>query len=166
MIKKTTYYLLLLLTITGCAQEAEDTIRLMPEGYQGPVLIIFNQKYGTPKEYEGDKRLYRIPENGILRTQFGPNYGMQKHQFFYVDNEGNRTEIPFLVVNTNEATKEIEPNKLYTYFERAISESFGINAKGEEYSIPPARTFYVGSLQDIDKEHQELLNFTFKHHHN
>ena len=81
MIKKTTYYLLLLLTITGCAQEAEDTIRLMPEGYQGPVLIIFNQKYGTPKEYEGDKRLYRIPENGILITQYGPNYGMQKQQF-------------------------------------------------------------------------------------
>ncbi len=44
--------LMLLITIVGCAQKAEDTIRLIPEGYEGSVMIIYNQKDGVPKEYQ------------------------------------------------------------------------------------------------------------------
>lgn len=165
MIKKIAYFILLLLTITSCAQEAEDTIRLIPEGYKGAVLIIFNQKDGIPKEYENGKRIYRIPENGVLKTQFEPNYGVQNHQFFYVDKEGDRTEIPFVMVQNNEVLSEVKDNeKVYAYFENTIGEGFGVNANNEEYSIPAARTFYIGDLKDIDKDYREQLNFTFKHH--
>ena len=164
MIKKIGYCILFLLTINSCAQQGEDSIRLIPEGYQGVVLIIFNQEDGEPKEYQDGKRIYRIPENGILKSQFEPNYGIQKHQYFYVNSEGEKTEIPFVLVNNKEVIKEITPNNIYAYFEKAMGKSFGIDAQGKEYIIEPARTFYVGSLKDIDKEHRELLGFTFKHH--
>jgi hypothetical protein len=168
MIKKITYYLLLLLTITSCAQEAEDTIRLIPEGYQGTVLIIFNQEDGTPKEYEGGKRVYKIPENGILKTQFKPNYGVQKHEFFYVNNKGERTEIPFVVTQNEKEFSEKSNDKIYAYLEQTLGKVEKYDPKTKEllYTIQPARTFYVGNLIDIDKDYQEQLNFTFKHHKN
>lgn len=165
MIENVAYYILLLLTITGCTQEAEDTIRLIPEGYTGSVLIIFKQEDGKPREYEDGKRVYKIPDNGVLKTQFEPNYGVQTHQFFYVDKEGNRTEIPFVLVQNKAVLKEVkDKEKVYAYFENTIGEGFGVDSNNVEYSIPPARTFYIGNLKDIDKKHKELLNFTFKHH--
>lgn len=167
MIKKITYCLFLLLTIISCAQKAEHTIRLIPEGYKGAVLIIFSQKNGEPKEYEGKKRVYRIPENGVLRTQFEPNYGVQNHQFFYVNSSNSRTEIPFVLVQGKETLDEIKNDgKTYAYFEKAIGEGFGIGVDNKEYSLPPARTFYIGDLTTIDKDQRQQLKFTFKYHKN
>ena len=94
-IKKLKYFVILICVCSCAQQKAEDTVRLIPEGYIGSVLVIFNQENGEPKEYEEGKRIYRIPENGVLKTQFEPNYGMQNHQFFYVDKKRSRTEIPF-----------------------------------------------------------------------
>lgn len=165
MIKNIAYYLLLLLIITGCAQEAEDTIRLIPEGYQGTVLIIFNQEDGTQKEYEGNKRVYRIPENGVLNTQFKPNYGMQKYEFFYVNDKGERTEIPFVMTQDKKGFDEKDNGKTYAYLEQTLGKIEKYDPKTKEllYTVQPARTFYIGNLVDVDKDHQEQLNFTFKH---
>lgn len=165
-IKILIYSLILLVSVMSCGQKTEDTVRLIPKGYKGSVLVIFNQENGEPKEYENGKRVYRIPENGVLKTQFEPNYGVQNHQFFYVNKEGNRTEIPFVLVQNKEVLSEIKDDKkiVYAYFENTIGEGFGINDNNEEYSIPPARTFYIGNLKDVDKDYREQLNFTFKHH--
>ncbi len=167
LLKKLKYFVLLI-CISSCAQQGEDSIRLIPEGYQGAVLIIFNQEDGAPKEYEEGKRVYRIPENGVLKTQFKPNYGIQNHQFFYLNNKGERTEIPFVVINSKEEAKEIDSNSMHAYFEKTLGkvERYDPDTKELLYTIQPARTFYVGKLKDIDSEHRELLNFTFKHHKN
>ncbi len=168
MIKKVTY-LIVFLTVFSCAQKAEDTIRLIPEGYEGSVLIIFNQNDGAPKEYEGDKRVYRIPENGVLRTQFEPNYGVQKHSFFYVSSEGERTGIPFVMTqNDGIFDKNDGDDKTYAYLEQTLGkvEKYDPDSKELMYTIEPARTFYLGKLVDIDKDYREQLNFTFKHHKN
>ena len=160
--------ILLLVSITGCAQkQAENTIRLIPKDYIGPVLVIFNQQEGEAKEYEGDKRVYKIPENGVLKTQFEPNYGVQKHEYYYVDNNGKRTEIPFVNVYDKDALKSIK-NKdgIYAYWEQALGEGLNVSADSEKSKVEPARTFYIGNLKDIDKEYREQLNFTFKHHKN
>ena len=46
---------------------------LFPENLRGAVYIIYDQKNGEPKVYENNRRLYQIPDNGILFTQFKPN---------------------------------------------------------------------------------------------
>lgn len=93
---KITGLLVVLFLYTSCSRQGEDSIRLIPEGFEGPVMIIYNQSDGASIEYEGDKRLYRIPSDGVLRTQFKPNYGHQIHEFYYINREGKRTPIPFV----------------------------------------------------------------------
>jgi len=80
----------------SCFRRGEDSIRLIREGFEGPIMIIYNQSDGVPIEYEGHKRLYRIPPDGVLRTQFKPNYGHQVHEFYYVNPKEKRTPIPFV----------------------------------------------------------------------
>lgn len=104
--------------VLGSCKFAEDSIWLIPEGYVGPVIIIFNQPEGAPKKYENGKRVYEIPENGILRTRFGPNNGIQKHWYFYVNADGNRTPIEYIDQwEINE--RKYSPEKVYAFDEGA-----------------------------------------------
>jgi hypothetical protein len=71
---------------------------LLPAGYEGPVVVVFDQENGAPAEQEGTERIYRIPNDGVLFTQF-PSAGGYRAKFWYEDEEGERTEIP--VVNSS-----------------------------------------------------------------
>ena len=166
MIQNVACCLVFLLTLTGCAQQGDDTIRLIPEGYMGTVLIIFNQEDGTPKEYDNGKRIYRIPENGILKTQFEPNYGSQKNQFFYENDIGERKEITFVNVENDEYLKIARSDDTFAYLEYTLGkvEKYDPNTRELLYTIQPARTFYIGNLSDVDQDYQEQLDFTFKNH--
>jgi hypothetical protein len=72
---------------------AQHEVHLIPSGYRGPVIVIFNDSAGAAKEYENRARLYRIPPSGILRTQFGPNDGWRRADYYYLDVHGYRTRI-------------------------------------------------------------------------
>jgi hypothetical protein len=76
----------------------EEEIHLLPEGFEGPVVIVFNKSDGQPKEYERKKRVYRIPPNGVLKTQFAESSGTWKWrnaEYFYVGKDGSRAPIPY-----------------------------------------------------------------------
>lgn len=81
----------------GCKQKGEQEIYLLPKGYTGHVLVILNQKNGTPKKYEGKARVYEIPENGILKTQFSNNEGWTELPQFYYDRIDKQNQIPVKV---------------------------------------------------------------------
>lgn len=69
-----------------------DPTVLIPQNFEGGVLVVFNQENGKPEEWEGRKRLYRIPENGVLEIQFSPPQGLREYaEFYFVDSIGNRT---------------------------------------------------------------------------
>ena len=72
---------------------AQHEVHLIPADYRGPVIVIFNDSTGAVKEYEGRARLYRIPPSGILRTQFAPNEGWARPDYYYVDALGRRSRI-------------------------------------------------------------------------
>jgi hypothetical protein len=73
---------------------ADPEIHLIPEGYTGEVTIVFNAPDGASFDVEDGARLYRIPVNGILFTQFPVNYGMDRsRKFFLVTPYGDRHEI-------------------------------------------------------------------------
>lgn len=74
----------------------QNSIHLIPEGYIGPIIIIFDQPNGLKKRYEKGWRVYEIPNNGILKTQFGPTYGIQQHFYYYVDDSGKRKPLTYL----------------------------------------------------------------------
>src|ERR1700748_9632 len=87
-------YVIALMQLTSSCKRSEPTIYLIPEGYTGRVVVVFNQtgkpikykdnynhdaiyvsKVGTPVKYENGHRVYEIPSNGILLTQFESTYG-------------------------------------------------------------------------------------------
>ncbi len=49
---------------------ASANVFLIPEGYKGRVLIVHSCEDGVEKEFEGMRRVYRIPASGVLKTQF------------------------------------------------------------------------------------------------
>ncbi|HEX8334937.1 MAG TPA: hypothetical protein VF622_20090, partial [Segetibacter sp.] len=49
-----------------------------------------------PKEFEGFRRVYKIPETGVLFTKFKQTQGIHNRKFFYVTNNGNRKELGIL----------------------------------------------------------------------
>lgn len=64
---------------------AEREIHLIPDGYVGPVLIVFGVKDAGLPEYERGARVYRIGADGTARTRLPSNPGIQRDRFFYAD---------------------------------------------------------------------------------
>jgi hypothetical protein len=69
---------------------------LIPENYKGPVFVIFNQTDGQPKEYEGRRRLYRIPSTGVLFSEFKDEQGWINQEYYYVTATGQRKKLGVL----------------------------------------------------------------------
>ncbi|MFL1407237.1 DUF6843 domain-containing protein [Marinobacter sp. M1N3S26] len=83
---------------SGCtyASDREPETYVIPEGFVGQFYLVFNISGGQEQEYEGDSRLYRIPDSGFLLMQSDPNGGWiesDRIRFFYVSEDGERTEI-------------------------------------------------------------------------
>ena len=68
------------------------TTHLLPDGFTGPVVIVFGIFDGSPS-HEGFQRLYRIPPGGVLLTQLPPPAGLERERFFSVDPSAGRTEV-------------------------------------------------------------------------
>jgi hypothetical protein len=83
--KKILYFCILILVLfTGC-ESGEKEILIVPRNFHGYILILYNQEAGSPEEYDGSKRVYKIPDNGILRTQFKYNSGWRYPSEYYYE---------------------------------------------------------------------------------
>lgn len=74
----------------------EKETYLIPEGYVGTVLVIFNQPDGEKSEYEDGRRIYRIPETGVLFTQLKDEQGIINQEYYYVSPDGQRRKLGVL----------------------------------------------------------------------
>ena len=80
-------------------QASRPELFTLPEGYVGPVLIIWDQPNGIPPRYEEGVQIFEIPANGLLLTQASRPYGGIGDDFWYRNELGQRTEK--LVFNLN-----------------------------------------------------------------
>jgi len=88
--------------------KAAPEVHLLPDGFKGPVFIAFNRLDGEQERYEDGKRVYVIPNNGILKTKFPPNDGTQHDwQYYYQNVDGKRVAIPY-VIGTDVLTKDLD----------------------------------------------------------
>lgn len=74
----------------------EKETYLIPEGYRGNVLVIFNQPDGKKPEYENGRRIYRIPSSGVLFSQFKDEEGLINQEYFYLSPSGHRRKLGVL----------------------------------------------------------------------
>lgn len=62
--------IIILLSLTSCMKVAEPELHIFNEGFQGYVIIIFDDNQGKEVKYINGYRVYEIPSDGILRTKF------------------------------------------------------------------------------------------------
>jgi hypothetical protein len=67
---------LVLLGCTQCRRHKEPVLFLLPPGFVGNVVVVYDQPHGQSPEYRAGTRVYRIPAGGVLYSRFGPNYGV------------------------------------------------------------------------------------------
>jgi hypothetical protein len=136
--------LLTLVSASSCFLLGDDEVFLLPRGYAGRVLVLLNQQKGEAILY-GDRkqRVYEIPDDGILRTQFTPNTASHHpNKYFYVEN-AQKTEIPY--VN--------DPRQLKSDSIQICCFSFGRGGKSPNVNdiVVEYYEFYVGTKSDIEK---------------
>ena len=99
--------------LTSCGEYAEKEAFYFPQGFKGTVAVIFNQKNGSPKEYKEGRRIYRIPENGILYTELPVVKGALDQKYYYVNSAGEPSqELPSLPLPILPDDK-YDPQKVY-----------------------------------------------------
>lgn len=83
----------ILLFTFGCSSRSDDEIWLIPEGYRGWLIIVPDRPEGIEKKNEGEKLVLEFPDSGIIKTKFGLPTGWHSKYYYFVDSEGERTEI-------------------------------------------------------------------------
>lgn len=130
---------LCLWVLTSCnnkpADLCEKEIYLLPQDFKGIVMVFFNQDDGSPCEYEGDARLYKIPQTGLLKSQFKKNGGcMTDHRirFFYPDSVTGRKELLyFMDIENNQIPLDENYVMLSFLPDKKDSTAFVIHLVGE-----------------------------------
>jgi len=85
--------ILICFLLLGC-DRAEKEIFVLPQGFTGYVLIVYDQPGGQEQVYEDGKRVYNIPTNGILKTKFTNNPGWMEFPEFYYETVNSKQKIP------------------------------------------------------------------------
>lgn len=140
---------LLVSAIAGLAtywqSSGEDEDFILPGNFRGAVIVLFAQKSGAPPKYLDGKRIYEIPNDGILRTQFSVNDGWHRPwRFFYRRNQ-ELVGVEYSDQSSNKA-EEI----------RACCISTGNTSHNPKSTEVSFMQFFVGTVTDIDAAKEKL----------
>lgn len=89
----------MVLLLYGCAipTKRSTVTFLLPEGFQGSVVVLYGQEAGSDPRVEDDSYVFDVPENGVLRVTANASEVPGQPRFLYVDGTGSRREIEVLV---------------------------------------------------------------------
>jgi hypothetical protein len=63
---------------------------LLPVGFEGNVRVVYGEECGIEPPFENGRRILQIPSNGLLIIKPEFVAGIIDHQYYFVDNIGNR----------------------------------------------------------------------------
>lgn len=147
------FFISIVLFMSGCTSKGEDVIYVLPSGYIGKVIILYDQDSGCGKAYEGSKRLYNITETGVLKTQFAVDYNYKLFPEVYYNENGKRIKIPVVADLAETDTSKVVATLATTG--KLYDEDGNIEF---EYSI-----FYVGTNEQIRKSSEEVAKIDLRH---
>jgi hypothetical protein len=168
--KMNVYFLIVAaLSILSCNDPQPETY-LIPQGFTGRVNVIFSRRDGAPNKYENGRRVYEIPANGVLLTQFKDEYGLVDHQYYYVDSNGKRTPLEIYKYDHNKdgTVKWIvkDTNKL-GIFSDGTTGQYGNNdntkvVKWQEFVVSSyAGLDTLGSLDSFENRVKKVIGYDF-----
>lgn len=139
----------------GGLKNMTPEIHYIPEGYIGKIYIFFNDKSGKKKEKYGNSRVYRIPETGILRTQFRENLGWIDADndllFYYITMGGDTITRIRKFTTIIESGAPIDSNQIVVIEFGYITGYEGLDGKRKT-----ALTYIVDSLKNYKKRDYNL----------
>jgi len=101
------FFVLILSTLLLSCNRVEDQIFILPKNYTGYILVIYNQPLlGEEIKYKRGKRVYEIPANGILKTQFTSQIGLFNSEFYY-GKVASENRIPYRFANEDKPIDSI-----------------------------------------------------------
>jgi hypothetical protein len=132
----------------GCNAGDKEAI-IVPKEFKGYIVIIYNQKTGSPSQYNNGKRIYKIPQGGIYKTQLASNEGLKDIPEFYYEEMTKEKQLPSYV-----EFDKIPPNVVVGFMGARASANKDYEGKQTiEYSL-----YYVGMKEDIRKAISEAEN--------
>jgi len=126
----------------GCNRSGEQEVVVVPKGFTGYVIIIFNQENGQPVKYDGKKRVYEVPPNGILKTQFNVNDGLRDFTEYYYG----------LIAPENKLASFVDVEKIPKDKKVGFMGATGtVKKNGKSTERVKFSEFYIGTNSDIEK---------------
>ena len=150
--------ILFLIVVSGsCRLKIEPELYLIPDNYEGVVIVLFNQPNGQQERYDGGRRLFDIPPNGVLATRFPKTtHGKLNQVYYYKDNNGNRkTELQPYSGGQGDGNKKYVMNGIYGDFTNDLD-----STHTKKYPIHYTM-FTIGRIKDKDSL-QMLSDGVFK----
>jgi hypothetical protein len=86
--------------------KAEPETYLIPKDHRGNIVVFFDETCGSEPIFESGRRIYQIPNTGVLITKFKMNNGYLDQKIYFVDDSGARIQIPFFQRQNFETEKE------------------------------------------------------------
>jgi len=133
--------------LLGC-DTGEQEVIIVPRDYTGYILVIFNQEDGNPVKYEGKKRVYEIPSDGILKTQFSINGGWSDYPEFYYEAMGSENKLPSNILSEIESL----PTDTIVCYKGATGSIRKNNYNDERIRFAK---YYIGTKPDIRRAKEE-----------
>ncbi len=163
--------ILLVMLVSSCFffKYPRNGIYLIPKGYTGDVIILFNQPDGVVPEVENGLYVYKIPENGILKVKTKGYKGIVNKSYYYEDENNERQEIEYLRIT---GSRDIS-GKPKDKFDGAINQNeyengiFVMNTGGlgsfnTRDGVVQYTSFIVGNPKDgerlYDKKQERISN--------
>jgi hypothetical protein len=155
-----------LLTLCGCFDNKTPETYLIPDGFQGKITIVYEQKNGRSEEFEGNRRLYRVDSNGILITKFKSEDGTLNEEYYYIKSDGSRQR-----VNIDSTIFWQDSSKIKTYstknYDSILIRYFGVAGR---YGQVPYSQSIIGNgrfidttdLEKFDKQQWQIINDKLK----
>lgn len=118
---------------------------MIPKEFQGVVVVLFDETDGTKPEYEGDARIYKIPQDGILKTQFTAPKVTGSYSFFYRDSNGKMNPMTYYSPVDLADIRESESTIICFNIQKAVNTGEDSNNKVRRFEV-----LIVSSLKNLD----------------
>ena len=108
--------LITIISLTNMAcRSSDNSIILIPEGYQGKITIFLDQSRGEIKRYEEGNRVFKLPLSGVMFSQFEKPSNLAGYKVFYLSKDGARREIPYIDFAEIDTTIRVDSEATYIY---------------------------------------------------
>lgn len=152
--KKITVCIILLVLNACTPKKSAPSIYIIPKGYIGEVILVFNYPIGKEKVYKHKKRVYQIPKSGLLTTKFSATYGYIYDTYYRVGENDTLEILP--------SYKVTDPEQLCIYNNvTSTTDIKGITYEVSAFKVCKKKDIYKYAEFSFDELHklQEQQNY-------